>query len=453
MPSKSMVRLSNIIFLSGILFSLLVIVYYLNLYVVSYTLDISLSQILERNWYKYIIFIAACLFLLIFGLWLRPGAKVALSKWLLASFITLYVCEYFLYSSLNMVNTVYLGSLKADGVDAYANLGASAFTAGNGLKTKKGNRIVPLGGISNKVTVVSDRHYYSDRYGFNNMERGEVYSQSLEIVVLGTCFEEFQGLPSPSKDNLGEILRKTGYKAVNLSKAGSNFLSKFAVLREYAAPFKPKVTLFFYHTDDALFNSEKFSHKASHDEPPPIISRYLNENMFTQNLILKQNQIDRLMMEFVKSKEREKAEINWRSGTRLSRFFTLSNIRSKIKWGTSLRHNNILPVSKDFIKVLKKTKKLVSNWNGEVYLVRNVDVFSSYIVASNYMIESDRKFKRIQRLADTLGIGVIDLREEVFNRHSEPLSLFEFRETGGYPNREFYKLSAGVISKRLRKDG
>jgi hypothetical protein len=69
------------------------------------------------------------------------------------------------------------------------------------------------------------------------------------------------------------------------------------------------------------------------------------------------------------------------------------------------------------------------------------------------MIESDRKFKRIQRLADTLGIGVIDLREEVFNRHSEPLSLFEFRETGGYPNREFYKLSAGVISKRLRKDG
>ena len=124
-----------------------------------------------------------------------------------------------------------------------------------------------------------------------------------DIVILGTCYEEYQGLLDVSEENLGEVLRKLGYKAINLSKAGSSILSNFAALKEYGEPLNPKVTLLFYHDKDDLVSARKismFSDKTSHPESP-ILLRYLNEDNFTQNLILKQDNIDSLLIKFLKS--------------------------------------------------------------------------------------------------------------------------------------------------------
>ena len=54
--------------------------------------------------------------------------------------------------------------------------------------------------------------------------------------------------------------------------------------------------------------------------------------------------------------------------------------------------------------------------------------------------------------ATELDIPIIDIRNEVFDPHPDPLSLFPFRMYGHY-NAEGYKLVAESISKRLKADG
>ena len=108
------------------------------------------------------IFLQICFVLLIFGLKLKTDFRVALSKWLLASFLALYGVEFFLHFSqlgtthkdyLNKLKDNEINKLKDNGIDAYPMLGLGAFTK-NGLETKEGNRILPFGGISNQVTVI-----------------------------------------------------------------------------------------------------------------------------------------------------------------------------------------------------------------------------------------------------------------------------------------------------------
>ena len=54
--------------------------------------------------------------------------------------------------------------------------------------------------------------------------------------------------------------------------------------------------------------------------------------------------------------------------------------------------------------------------------------------------------------ARELEIPIIDIHNEVFVPHSDPLSLFPFRMLGHY-NAEGYKLVAESISKRLKSVG
>ena len=51
-----------------------------------------------------------------------------------------------------------------------------------------------------------------------------------------------------------------------------------------------------------------------------------------------------------------------------------------------------------------------------------------------------------------LEIPIIDIHREVFNPHSDQLSLFPFR-MGGHDNAEGYRLVAESISNRLKADG
>ena len=466
MPSnKNKVWFSNFIFLSGILFCVLGIAYYINCYKLFFlqlSNDVSLAQIFELHWYKYIVFFAIFSILLILGLRLRISLKIILSQWLLASFLALYGIEFFLYfsQSENKIRSDYVKSLRDGGIDAYQALGSDAFTRTNGLKTNEGKRILPLGGVSNKPTVVhrSGKNgsianaYESDEHGFNNI-KGMYDQDGVDIVIAGTCLEEYKGMHDPSEENLGSVMRKFGYKAINLSKAGSNYLSIFAALKEYAEQLKPKATLLFYHDVEDLYPVTRipgFSSKSPHSEPH-ILLRYFNEDNFTQNLIFKQDKIDSLLIKFLKSKEAENTKRN-AMGEALRRIWTLHNFRSRIKLDTSRPPPDVAkPMSADFIKILEKLKNLVSNWNGELYLVRS-PTFPRFKSYSKNINEADIRFKSVRKLANKLEIRVIDLREKLLNLHPEPLSLFEL-ELHGIPNGKFYKLSGETISERLRQDG
>ena len=54
-------------------------------------------------------------------------------------------------------------------------------------------------------------------------------------------------------------------------------------------------------------------------------------------------------------------------------------------------------------------------------------------------------------IVNSLNIPVIDIHEEVFARHPDPLSLFPFRVHGHY-NAEGYRLVSQAIYQHLQKE-
>ena len=58
----------------------------------------------------------------------------------------------------------------------------------------------------------------------------------------------------------------------------------------------------------------------------------------------------------------------------------------------------------------------------------------------------------VMQTATELDIPIIDIHNEVFELHSDPLSLFPFRMRNLHYNAKGYKLIAEAIGKRLEAD-
>ena len=64
--------------------------------------------------------------------------------------------------------------------------------------------------------------------------------------------------------------------------------------------------------------------------------------------------------------------------------------------------------------------------------------------------------KDVLGVVNNLGIPVIDIQENVFDSHHDPLDLFPFPKLSFrnyHYNAEGYRLVAEAITKRLKKDG
>jgi hypothetical protein len=476
--NKREVLFSSLLFILGALFCLLSSAYYIFLYRIEVVLGasqyFSWTEFFQHNFSKYIVFFVICAVLLVLGLRLRIDVRAGLAKWLLASFLALYVVEIYLFLKVRIGRDTQsyievIKSLRQEGIDAYPAMGATIYRPA--IKGKK-LPIMPLTGISARPTVSNGKDYgfypliESDEHGFNNA-KGMYRPSELDMALIGSCREEYLGMHDPYKENMGAVLRKSGHKAINLSKAGADPLMKFAALKEYTEPLRPRATLLFYHPDDALFQFKGHESYVGKDGAVivPILRRYFDEENFSQNLILRQHEIDSLLSEVLR-KRLEEADQKEAGGMTARKFidsefvriWTLYRFRNKIKLDMpSLETPNIdivEPLSSDYKKILEKSKRLVSSWDGELYLVRT----PSYTRYNRYSINkntADLRFEVVHKFATKLGIRTINLREEVFDRHPDPLSLFPFREEGvlAYLNAEFQRLAAEVVVKRLRKDG
>ena len=125
-------------------------------------------------------------------------------------------------------------------------------------------------------------------------------------------------------------------------------------------------------------------------------------------------------------------------GKRLIRIFKLVNLRSNFNFFP--KHNPAI-----FKKILKKSRKMVSGWGGELYFVYLPTNYRYYTGNEHINRES------VLRTATELDIPIIDMHSEVFDPHSDPLSLFPFRIRNHY-NSEGYRLVAEAIKNRLETD-
>ena len=171
--------------------------------------------------------------------------------------------------------------------------------------------------------------------------------------------------------------------------------------------------------------------------------KYLKDDEYTQNLRTRQKQIDSLLIKVADNiiEQEKKNEV-----VRVEKSLPKLDILKLTKLRTLVNLNNEIKPSPVFKEIIQKAKYMVSSWGGSMYFIY-LPPYSRYSLKKESPYR-DFVIKNVQEL----NIPFIDIHEEVFALHSDPVSLFPFRLSGHY-NADGYRLIAEAIYKRLINDG
>ena len=445
-PPQIAIKFANIVFVLGILFSILLIVY--AIYKI-YNPPEPVSPV-------FYIFSILCsgIFATLFGFGLKRlsnNLKVNLSVLFFTVGITVYgfeTClEFRIGASFDKrTNMEVLNDLRDSGIDAFPNIYPHLFIKSNGLKTKKG-KIYPLGTIPNSTTIFKNEGgFYPiieiDEHGFNN-PKGLYSKNKVDIILTGDSFTE--GYSVHSTESISAVLRKLNFNVINIGKAGNGPLTELAAIKEYAEPLKPKIVLWLYYTND-------FRNLADEMESS-ILRKYLNENDYSQKLILRQDEIEGVLRNYINNeweKEREKGRKKEKENkkkkiisiVKLTKLRILINLKPEPISSIPMPLTSTRPIFKE---VLLKSKQMVSGWGGKMYIVYLPSI-NRYLTGNEHIL---RDF--FMQTITELNIPIIDIHKEVFEHHQDVFSLFPFRKYKHY-NAEGYRLVTEAIGKRLEKD-
>jgi hypothetical protein len=351
--------------------------------------------------------------------------------------------------------------MRAEGIDAWPSVRPSHLIESNGFLTE-GHRLFPLGGISNKISIVCNESgqyliFKSDEHGFNNpvgLHRKDV----LKAVLVGDSFTVGHCV-QPGEDIAGQ-LRNMGINALNLGN-GNGPLIALATLKEYAEDIQPEIVLWIYFEGNDL-------HDLKRERTSPMLMRYL-EGDYSQNLLERQEEIDAGLMNFVNSQLMKVIGLNNQTETETvinkllgikqntkMYIMKLWHLRNSLGLPTfdnqspQLQHkrkrNNVLPL-KLFSEILATAYKRSSEWGGKFYFVYLPEL-QRY--TSAYYDESSLNREDVLAIVHELGIPLIDFHE-VLEKHPKPSTLFPFLY--GHYNATGYKLISKLIVSNLKKDG
>ena len=182
-------------------------------------------------------------------------------------------------------------------------------------------------------------------------------------------------------------------------------------------------------------------HNLIEEVKSPFLRKYLNKDGFSQNLISRQEEIDSVLIKYVKRERVREMKKKIVDTIKLSKLRNLIHLLPKNKPKPKPAPTTI------FKDILQQSKQMVSEWGGEIYFVYLPSLDSHKLP----MFSEERNRKIVMQTATELDIPIIDLQNEVFKTHSDPLSLFPFRLAGHY-NAEGYRLMAEAIRKKLDAD-
>ena len=437
--SQSAIKFANIVFALGFLFCTSIIIY------AAYRIfnPIYIDNIGDKGIISFYVFsmmfASVIAFLLIFGLKkLSNSFKVNLSIIFISFGLTVYGLEIYLaLSDKGKTKIDALSDLRKSGVNALPNIFPFEFIESNGFISGK-ERIYPLGTISNSTTILTNESGFypiikTDEYGFNN-PKGLYIENKIDILLTGDSYTE--GFSVYPNETISAVLRQLNYNAISVGKSGNGPLIELSALKEYGEPFKPKVVLWLYSTNDLV--------GLKHEMRSSLLRKYLNINDYSQKLIFRQKEIDKILIKYVKVEWTKKKEKEKLANNPITKIIKLYNLRKMISLKPSSKlKGSPTPIFKD---ILSKSKKLTSNWNGKMYFIYLPDWYSY----SSDTEHPNRNF--VLKTVKELNIPIIDMHTEVFEPHPDPLSLFPFRKRNHY-NADGYKLIGEAINKRLITDG
>ena len=463
--SKFEIMFANIVFISGILFSAILIAF--SAYRLYYLDDLIYTQ----YFYQISLFIAfLSISLFVYGLIrLPPNLKTNFSILFVTLFISIYSFETYLsfkysppisyqlieeekmriaerdgipYDKRSKIELI--TELNEDGLNIKPRYYPAAVLKENGIPIENG-RIFPFGSISNYLTHMGNEPGYypivnTDEYGFINSKG--LYKKEIDIVLIGDSFTE--GADVYENENIGALMRKNDLNVISFGRGGNDSLLEYAIFREYAIPLKPKIVLWLYYDNDIW--------GIKNEMDSPILKKYFNDDNYSQDLASKQNIIDSALNKFLSSEIKIKIKIeserinDKKIGSNLkNKFFDiiiLSNLRGRLQLTASKNHDSFFI----FQEIIKKANIATLDLGGKFYFVN----LPSHL---NY----SKGFKDVYRdsifdLMSELNIPIIDMHNELFATHEDPLSLFPFRLPHHY-NAEGYRLVTETILERLKVDG
>ena len=104
---------------------------------------------------------------------------------------------------------------------------------------------------------------------------------------------------------------------------------------------------------------------------------------------------------------------------------------------------------------IRRANKLTASWGGRFYfvLLPSYYYYSDEIKPKNIagVFEEVENRTWLLKLMNKLNVPIIDIHENGFGQHADPLSLFPFRICGLYTS-EGYNLVARAILKKLEYD-
>lgn len=349
--------------------------------------------------------------------------------------------------------------LYREGIEAYPPIGAKLFLPAEpshslvSMIQIDGLPVLPLGGISNKVTVYCNENgqftiYKSDEHGFHN-PYGIWSNSAIDIGVIGDSFTH--GACVPTDKNFVALIRHQYPVTLNLGMGASGPLIELATLSEYLIGMKPKLVLWVYYEGNDLKD-------LSTEKDNPLLMSYLTDTA-DQGLLNKQVVVDQALTGLVKRVMKDIEQDSSRANRRqvAERFIKLSHIREKLQLlklpGLTQEATETKESEKAsqetvelFRRVLQKAIKSVTAREGRVAFVY-LPQWARYSNPSH--ASQDRE--RILELVRGLGIPVIDIHP-AFAAQKDPLALFPFRLPGHY-NEQGNRIVAEEVLRFIHASG
>jgi hypothetical protein len=300
-------------------------------------------------------------------------------------------------------------------------------------------RVLPLGGIANRTTVLCNEGgkwavYRSDEHGFRNPS--EAWRAPLHIAVVGDSFSH--GNCVADGEDWPGALRRLQPGVLNLGMGGNGPLFMLATIREYLRPLKPPVVIWQY--------LESHETRIPGETKVPMLRRYLDEPEYRQGLVRRQDEIDTLLAKLVEGALAEpelatpKPPLDW---SRLRRLKTLREALGP-KPKPAAAPAAATPSLTDLARILQEAKRTVESWGGRfVFLYLPTHRGLQPGPPPTHYNNHDQ----IMTLAKELGLEVIDL-EPVMRAQPDRLALFPYRTDYHY-NAAGYALVADAVRKHL----
>ena len=282
----------------------------------------------------------------------------------------------------------------------------------------------PLGGISNSNTLFCNEtgffvKYKSDRYGFNNDDKE--WDKKSQILFIGDSYTH--GVCVDRKDNITGFLRKhinENVGLINLGQRGNGPLIELASLIEYGLVVNPKKIFWLYYEGNDLKNLEK---EIAH----PILKNYLSHDFFSQNLKLKQIEIDNLLKKILI--ERLKFEKLTRSNNyknKFYRFVKLENTQNLLKKLNFKKEKDYTQSEiKNLRLILNRAKQITDNLDAEFHFV----YIPSYkrIKLKKHKDINLFDYENVKKIVYDLNINFIDLSKPMIYQSEDPYIFYPYK--------------------------